>query len=206
MLNLKSVALGAAFLGTAATMTLTAASAQAATIEGSIVGFGVSEATGDLTINFGQGFTQSNGAFSDLNGFTTINDLVLSPVSGDTYSYQFTDPFMTFTNLSTFDLNAGLANVVFTTMADGSTEVEVDLSPITGPLNAPDGSFRVGLTGSLSLSDSGLDDPASFGSYQYDLKAVPEPLTMLGAGAAIAFGGAFKRKLGKKSGKGSTKA
>ncbi|WP_438357543.1 PEP-CTERM sorting domain-containing protein [Aphanothece sacrum] len=26
---------------------------------------------------------------------------------------------------------------------------------------------------------------------------VPEPLTMLGAGAAVAFGGAFKRKLGQ---------
>ncbi|ACB50218.1 hypothetical protein cce_0867 [Crocosphaera subtropica ATCC 51142] len=28
--------------------------------------------------------------------------------------------------------------------------------------------------------------------------AVPEPLTILGAGSAIAFGTAFKRKLGKK--------
>ncbi|MDJ0601561.1 MAG: PEP-CTERM sorting domain-containing protein [Crocosphaera sp.] len=28
---------------------------------------------------------------------------------------------------------------------------------------------------------------------------VPEPLTILGAGTAIAFGGAFKRKLAKKN-------
>ncbi|WP_198648890.1 PEP-CTERM sorting domain-containing protein [Cyanothece sp. BG0011] len=38
------------------------------------------------------------------------------------------------------------------------------------------------------------------------LEVVPEPITMLGAGAAVAFGGAFKRKLGKKDKKGSTKA
>ncbi len=31
--------------------------------------------------------------------------------------------------------------------------------------------------------------------------AVPEPLTMLGAGAAIGFGGFFKRKLAKSSNK-----
>ena len=33
----------------------------------------------------------------------------------------------------------------------------------------------------------------------YEYNAVPEPLTILGAGTAIAFGGAFKRKLAKKN-------
>ncbi|MDJ0599151.1 MAG: PEP-CTERM sorting domain-containing protein [Crocosphaera sp.] len=31
----------------------------------------------------------------------------------------------------------------------------------------------------------------------YDVQTVPEPLTILGAGSAIAFGTAFKRKLAK---------
>jgi hypothetical protein len=39
----------------------------------------------------------------------------------------------------------------------------------------------------------------------YKLVAVPEPLTMLGAGTAVLFGGAFKRKVNKKDKKGSTK-
>ncbi|MDJ0508638.1 MAG: THxN family PEP-CTERM protein [Crocosphaera sp.] len=46
-----------------------------------------------------------------------------------------------------------------------------------------------------------LEGQANMATLQGKLTAVPEPLTMLGAGAAIGFGGFFKRKLSKKNNK-----
>ncbi|MDJ0509516.1 MAG: PEP-CTERM sorting domain-containing protein [Crocosphaera sp.] len=203
MFNVKPAALGAAFIGTAATMTLTAASAQAASISGSVVGFGLSEARDNIIVDFSFGSTFATGDLADLNGATTLATLEFTQVEGDQYSYESLSPFMTFLNGSTFNLDAGTATVTF-----NGPEVEIDLSPIVGDLFGPppEKAFRVELSGTLSLSDNAINDPGSLGSYQYNLQPVPEPLTILGAGTAIAFGGAFKRKLGKNNKKGSTKA
>lgn len=46
-----------------------------------------------------------------------------------------------------------------------------------------------------------LEGEANTATLQGKLTAVPEPLTILGAGAAVSFGGYFKRKLSKKSDK-----
>ncbi|ACB52269.1 hypothetical protein cce_2921 [Crocosphaera subtropica ATCC 51142] len=52
-------------------------------------------------------------------------------------------------------------------------------------------------------STVGFSSQLTFGGFERtyaiatEVQAVPEPLTMLGAGAAIAFGAGFKRKLGK---------
>ncbi len=51
-------------------------------------------------------------------------------------------------------------------------------------------------TGSGKPGEGNFLDAADFG---VNVGVVPEPLTILGAGTAIAFGGAFKRKLAKKN-------
>ena len=209
MFSLKPAALGAAFIGTATTMAFTATSAQALSISGEIGGFGFqsTDGTDEIVMTFGPAMVVGSEDLDFVSGNASVASITLTDQlapAGGLYDYEATDDFITFlgtfglTPVATFDLNAGAAEVSFT-----GTEIEVDFSPITGDLFGESGTYLLSLTGSLSSSDSG-----AIGTYQFTLETapVPEPLTILGAGTAIAFGGAFKRKLGKQDKKESTKA
>ncbi|MGK7940916.1 MAG: PEP-CTERM sorting domain-containing protein [Crocosphaera sp.] len=226
MFNLKPAALGAAFIGTTAIMTLTAASAQAISIT---VGSSLSLSGGaeinesedttsgfptTTTVLFGQvEVDQATGSFVDVEQppVITIADLELSfasVIDADSaeYSNPSVVPFINFgtqtidgvTSALTFDLNPG----TFVRNEFGFGELVLSDPGITGTFM-----FDGNIVGQGFLSASEVSFLTSdSGSYQLTLQVVPEPLTMLGAGAAIAFGGAFKRKLGKNNKKGSTKA
>ena len=214
MFNLKSAALGAAFIGTAATMTLTAASAQALTL-------GVGDtlnitgqadflldpfiASDDIDFTTGQVESDSTGGFftAYVAGSATldaVSDIEITQVGGSfstDYTGVATNPLLSFSDGVTF-----VANNPFdvTRVANGNFGVSLTFDPFSGTfVNASGATIAEGLFSVQQFL--GTD-----GSYSMTLKTVPEPLTMLGAGTAIAFGGAFKRKLGKKDKKGSTKA
>ncbi|MDJ0600426.1 MAG: PEP-CTERM sorting domain-containing protein [Crocosphaera sp.] len=213
MFNLKSAALGAAFVGTTVTMTLTAEVAQALTLGVgdtlNITGQATFSLLPDVpsdTIDFltGQVESDSTGGFftqyvvgpDDLLSFG-VSDIDITQVSGNLYSGVATNPLLTFTDGVTFVANNPFS---VTRVANGTFGVNVTFDPFSGTF--------VGANGAVVAE--GLFSAQQFfyadGSYSMTLTAVPEPLTMLGAGTAIAFGGAFKRKVGKKSKKGSTKA
>ncbi len=213
MFNLKSAALGAAFLGTAATMTLTAASAQALTIGlGDILNitgqatFSLDPTVTEDTVDFttGQVETDSTGGFYSkyvVGGFGLldggVSDIDLTLESGITYTGYATNPLLAFDDDVRFFANNPFEVTRFVT---GTSGVTLTFEPFSGTFTNASG----------AVIGEGLFTAQQFlgadGSYSMTIEAVPEPLTMLGAGAAIAFGGAFKRKLGKKNEKGSTKA
>ena len=213
MFTLKPAALGAAFIGTAATMTLTAASAQALTLglgdTLNVTGqatFSLDPTVTEDTIDFttGQVETDSTGGFFSqyvVGGFGLlpggVSDIDLTFVSGTTYTGVATNPLLAFDDGVRF-----IADNPFdvTRVVTGAFGVTLTFEPFSGTfVNASGATIGEGLFSAQQFL--GTD-----GTYSMTIQAVPEPITMLGAGAAIAFGGAFKRKLGKKDGKGSTKA
>ncbi len=238
MFNLKPAALGAAFLGTAATMTLTAASAQAmAQLRlGVDDGMGGIDWTQLVTDSDGDGVVTHNGGVGnmvvDVTTGTTkpvvgsaidptlaIESINVSGGAGTIY-IQFSDtdftgslPFMstlTFNNITgggTVEASSyiGTSNTLYdldTLIADHGS-FSGTLPSADDLYGGPSPSVPYSLTTFLTITHS---DAGQVSSSSLQVDAVPEPITMLGAGAAIAFGGAFKRKLGKKSEKGSTKA
>ncbi|MDJ0661799.1 MAG: PEP-CTERM sorting domain-containing protein [Crocosphaera sp.] len=83
------------------------------------------------------------------------------------------------------------------------TTLSIDTTEIGGN-NAPQELGTYGLMYDQAIIGLRLEGAPSLGGPDYKVVGVvPEPLTILGAGTAIAIGGAFKRKLRKK---GSTKA
>ena len=76
------------------------------------------------------------------------------------------------------------------------------LTPLDGAAGDQFG-FSVSLSGNTALVASYLDDDNgtdSGSAYLFTTgQTVPEPLTILGAGTAVAFGASFKRKLAKKN-------
>ncbi len=226
MFNLKPAALGAAFLGTAATMTLTAASAQAMSLNVgdsiSLSGGAEIEESGGVTEGFPTNTTlifgqvevdQATGGFDDVEQppFITINDLDLvfyDVIDGDSALYENASiiPFIVFgeqtingeTGTLTFNLNPGF----FQRNEIGIGELVFSDPGLRGSFIFNGSVVAEGFLSASEVTFGSLDS----GSYEVTLQVVPEPLTILGAGAAIGFGGAFKRKLGKKDKKGSTKA
>lgn len=226
MFNLKPVALGAAFLGTAATMTLTAASAQAMSLSvGSTIslsgGAEIEESGGltdgfptNTTIIFGQvEIDQATGGFVDVQQppATTISDLALTydstvDLNSALYNNESVVPFINFgsqtidgvTSALTFNLFPGQ----FQRNEIGVGELVFSEPGLVGEFIFDGVAVAEGFLSASEVNFFGDDS----GSYEVTLQVVPEPITMLGAGAAVAFGGAFKRKLGKKDKKGSTKA
>ncbi|EAZ90143.1 PEP-CTERM sorting domain-containing protein [Crocosphaera chwakensis] len=229
MFGLKPVALGVAFAGTAATMTLTAASAQAFSIGDTLNVGGVATFGNDLNpptdeIDFenpGTVLGSSDGAFGGYIGTNAIvKDLLLTQDAGITYfgAVENGNPFVTLTGNTAaagddifFDVDEPLTILrqVVQNPLTGSGGIAYSFPQFTGVFRNASGS-ALG-TGFVTVNQFNSD-----GSYSMSIEviptdtgnptAVPEPLTILGAGTAVAFGGAFKRKLGKKDKKGSTKA
>ncbi|MDJ0729999.1 MAG: PEP-CTERM sorting domain-containing protein [Crocosphaera sp.] len=144
--------------------------------------------------------------FSDDPELFAISDIALELVSSSvlfgstfsTYEADATNPLVTFSDGLEFS-----ADNPFTVLRtyNGTQVSEMTIESFTGTFT--DGTGTVLGQGIFSAQ---IFQNQEDGSYSMSLEAVPEPLTILGAGAAVAFGGAFKRKLGKKNKKESTKA
>lgn len=224
MFSLKTAALGAAFIGTATTMAFTATSAQALTL-------GVGDtlnitgqadflldpfiASDNIDFTTGQVESDSTGGFftqyvAGSAGLSAVSDISITQVGGPfstEYAGTATNPLLAFSDGVQF-----VANNPFdvTRVASGTFGVTLTFDPFSGTfINASgavvaEGLFSaqqfLGTDGSYSMTLKTVPQPT------FSQQTVPEPLTMLGAGTAIAFGGAFKRKLGKQDKKESTKA
>ncbi|GBF80614.1 PEP-CTERM sorting domain-containing protein [Aphanothece sacrum] len=136
--------------------------------------------------------------------------------------YSFSDPVAPFLTLVSSNPSNGAINftvdpgVLLRSRVSASGLISLASSaPLTGKFTRANTGDTLGL-GNLSINIiDGAGTANDQNSYTLQLTAirgggdtnvVPEPLTMLGAGTAILFGGAFKRKLNKKDKKGSTKA
>jgi hypothetical protein len=200
MKTLSSLGLGTSLIAatvTAATV-VAVAPAQAASLSGSV---GLS---GDLNItNTASGFLWNfsenvvNDKFGDFAGLSfsdsslpQINDLSFTCYSG----FCTTDPVKPFINFGTQTIKGTTANLTFNLNAGqylnfgvpGTTETTVSFPYLTGAFNFNGSTLAVGqLAG-------GYSGPSS--TYQMTLKTVPEPLTIMGSGLALGFGGLFQRK------------
>ena len=202
---------------TVATFTLASAPAQAA-LFGSVTvngradlsytgagGLGVSDVFVDFLSVDGVG---TSGNFSSIlpdlsTGSLTIQDLTLAPsvpaVGNNAYVGTAVTSFLDFgsrtlggsTNTLTFDLDAAPYTVSDFTSGSGPNVV------VSGPGASITGRWVFGsqtvATGAISATDFGQT-----GSYTVSVEAVPEPLTILGTGIALGFGGLFKVKKSKK--------
>lgn len=131
----------------------------------------------------------------ELTGSSTLFGSTFS-----TYEAEATNPLVTFSDGLTFS-----ADNPFTVLRtfNGTQVSEMTIDSFTGTFT--DGTGSVLGEGIFTAQIFQNQDDGSY-SMTLEVAPVPEPLTILGAGAAIGFGGAFKRKLGKKDKKGSTKA
>ncbi len=162
--------------------------AQAAVLAGSSFSF-----SGDLstTLPANEATALTNNVDATSLSFNGSTDYVFDPLT-----FTFTEdgvPFFTM-NPFTFTVVGGTSDG--TEISFGAVDyVKVTTGQTTffSPIEALAGVDGDGVlyTGSISFTQSGT--PAS-ASYSGSFSAVPEPLTMLGASAAIAFGAAFKRR------------
>ncbi len=205
MKTLSSLGLGTSLIAATVTAAVVAvAPAQAASLSGSV---GLS---GDLDIvnKTDNGFTwkfsdnvvnDKFGSFAGLSfssgsSLPQINDLAFTCYSGFCTTNSVS-PFINFgqqtlttkdgetTANLTFNLNAGQ---YLNFGVSGTTETTVSFPYLTGAFNFNGSTLAVGqLAGGYSGQSS---------TYQMTLKAVPEPLTIMGSGLALGFGGLFQRK------------
>jgi hypothetical protein len=150
---------------------------------------------------FGISFTSpvTAGVLTGLNGplasIANINLGDVSVVPNTTYNAISTlaNPFVAFSdaNSTTFSLqNPFLVNLAF--LSDGS--IGAAIQPFTGTFSSSggySGPARAVFTAQEFAAGGG-------GSYSMTIQAVPEPLTILGTGLALGFGGLFKSKSSKK--------
>ncbi|HAC66371.1 MAG TPA: hypothetical protein DCF68_23260 [Cyanothece sp. UBA12306] len=130
-------------------------------------------------------------------------------------------------NVMIYDFDSGLqANNTLDLIAPGSSDLGLGLNEVmTGPGDSGGSTFIDGkiagvtsFSATLGVGDSLSGLNGSFGELGGDVRVslfndfiqdtigtVPEPLTILGSGAAIGFGTLFKRKLAKKSRKNSNR-
>jgi hypothetical protein len=202
MKTLSSLGLGTSFIAATVTAAVVAvAPAQAASLSGSV---GLS---GDLDIvnKTANGFTWKfsenvvNDKFGDFTGLSfaadsslpQINDLAFTCYSG----FCTTDPVSPFINFGTQTINGTTADLTFNLDAgqylnfgiSGTTETTVAFPYLTGVFNFNGSTLA---TGQLSGGYSGQSS-----TYEMTLATnVPEPLTIMGSGLALGFGGLFQRK------------
>ena len=202
MKTLQTLGLGTSLIAatvTAATV-VAVAPAQAASLSGSV---GLS---GDLDINdTANGFTWKfsenvvNDKFGDFTGLSfaadsslpQINDLAFTCYSG----FCTTDPVSPFINFGTQTIKGTTAQLTFNLDAgqfiswkSGKTSSTTSFPYLTGAFDFNGTTLAVGqLSGGRTGNSS---------TYQMTLatKQVPEPLTIMGSGLALGFGGLFQRK------------
>ncbi|ACK64257.1 protein of unknown function DUF1555 [Rippkaea orientalis PCC 8801] len=209
MLDFKPAALGAALMGTVVTLTLSSTSAEAAIIGGSqldITGTFARTNSGTVLDFDGSGAGEVEGttgtfvSYIDTDAF--LSNITLSFVSSSGgvtyYSATAVNPFVTLTNNTPTTTD----DIIFTVNNPFTIQDFGALGFVFPEFTGTFSDFSGNILGTGTVTFNGRAN----GSYSATITAVPEPLTMLGAGAAVAFGGAFKRKLNKKDKKGSTKA
>jgi hypothetical protein len=134
-----------------------------------------------------------SGVLAGLNGLTAapLADINLGNVNGVSgiYSSTVTNPLVTFADTTTFSLKTPF-NVQMVFLPGGGFGAGIE--PFVGTFSGPgySGPAR-GVFTAQKLSAAG-------GSYSMTIEAVPEPLTILGTGLALGFGGLFKSKSSKK--------
>lgn len=131
--------------------------------------------------------------------FTTFNgtwSLTLSGLSNGIYDIYYYAPTNTIIETGTFEVNGvSAASILGDNPNANDNELDQGLDwDIVSGVNVTDGS----LTFISSTPTSNFRGLSGLQLTQVS-QPVPEPLTILGAGTAIAFGGAFKRKLAKNS-------
>ena len=143
-------------------------------------------------------FFQLTGLNGDFSGLT------LAAIQGPlTFTQEVGGAFARY-SLQSFDITfTGAGSGITTLKVSGSTEPDGNFehnstafnSTLTSDvlLEAFDNN-GLAYTGSFSLMDSTSND----GMFSLTFTAVPEPLTLMGASAAIAFGAAFKRRRANK--------
>ncbi|ACB52355.1 hypothetical protein cce_3007 [Crocosphaera subtropica ATCC 51142] len=190
---------------------------------------------GDLTVGddfLTQGPAKEQPTAADVVaslGNNNLNSIIDTEDSGGTsiFDVYFSNPTNTFvfwergknSDLKVTAILAGSAGDLTPTLGDTftitddlwtntgiMTTLSIDTTEITGS-NAPQELGTYGLMYDQAIIGLRLQGAPGLSGPDYKVVGVvPEPLTILGAGTAVAFGGAFKRKLGKKDKKGSTKA
>ncbi len=177
----KTLGFGSAIAATAIGMTLTATSANAASL-GDVAFSGGAKFVSDSELNFFDVKVTSvpsapSGIFEGLaDSSVIVKNLTFSRPSGN---YSAVESFLTFTNGVAFDLDAGKIDFFGTrTLTD---------DPLTGTFRTASGDFFG--TGSFGTSTAG-----SSTSFAGSAEAVPEPMTILGSAAALGFGALFKKR------------
>jgi hypothetical protein len=215
MKTLSSLGLGTSLIAATATFAavVAVAPAQAAILNGSLNGsVGLS---GDLDINdTANGFTWKfsenvvNDKFGDFAGLSfpadgslpQINDLAFTCGVGNP-TFCTTDPVTPFINFGTQTINETTADLTFN--LDETQFLSMEGSGIGTTVAFPylTGAFKFnGTTLAVGQLAGGY---TNFGSnqsstYQMTLKTVPEPLTLMGSGLALGFGGLFQRNASKR--------
>ncbi len=183
----KTLGFGSAIAATAIGMTLTATSANAASL-GAVAFSGGAEVVSDSELKFFDVKVTSvpsapSGIFAGLgNSSVIVKNLTFSRPSGN---YSAVESFLKFTNGIAFDLDAGQIESIGTrTLTDAL---------FTGTFRtASGGVFGEGSFGT-STSGKGKNKSTSFNG-AIDAEAVPEPMTILGSAAALGFGALFKKR------------
>ncbi len=201
----KPTFLSAAVLGAAATVAMvTVAPVQAASLAGStanIIGvatfssLAVTPAIDNIDFSSEVIAPSSTGIFV-VGASVTVSDVALTLVSGpSSYDGSAVNPLIDFGGGLTFEVENPFAVTRFGT---GTSAVAATFPGFKGKFIL-DGDVVGG--GFLSANQI-----LGNGSFSLTVRAVPEPLTMLGAGAAVAFGASFKRKLAQKNNKSEAKS
>lgn len=173
--------------------------------------FGLYNSAGTLIELFAGGATQGNtvtATFSGSNvtvGSQTFNNF------GNTFGFYLTSPVANGTTFYTEKSKNGGKDQAVTYQGNG-TVLDTNIASLQPSL---DGRTFISTDYIIAWEDKivgGSGNKAADGDYNdmvvfvKDIEAVPEPLTMLGVGTAIGFGGFFKRELAKKQKKDKTKA
>lgn len=210
MLFSKPTFLSASVLGAATVAMVTVAPVQAASITGvvNIVGsadldrFNVAPLTDTVEFLDETVISPSTGTFAAYIGNSVaISDVAIAailstPLDTTDYTGTATNPFIDFGGGLTFEIDNPLS-VIRNRSSAGV--VIVSFPEFTGKFKQ---SGEVVGSGFFSVNQMRGED----GSFSMTVQAVPEPLTMLGAGAAAAFGAGFKRKLAQKNKKSEAKS
>lgn len=149
---------------------------------------------GDTDLNFGDGLIIETAGINDLDYLVNVNLIGTGTTVSSfflDYTVQVTQPGFQIVAVdldSTVDVFA--PDEVLTTTYNSTTLVSTGGSAELDQL-IPSSTF-------VEVSNSYFAPPGGeISSFENSFQQVPEPLTILGAGAAIAFGTGFKRKLGK---------
>ncbi len=204
MNTLSSLGLGTSFIAasvTAAVVAVAPAQAGVLTLGAgdilNITGQSTFDLTSDIsfqTIDFLTGQVESNSTGGFYTNYVAgdatlkaIGDIDITQITGFSYSGVATNPLLVFSDGVKFVANSPFS---VTRAANGEYGLALNVTPFSGTFVNADG--VTGARGLFSAQQFFNGD----GSYSMTIKTtdVPEPLTIMGSGLALGFGGLFQRK------------